>query len=190
MFGSATGRLVGAWLLAVGIGVGAVNAQGSDSSFVSQAALANMAEIQLGHLAVKKAENADVKKFAQMMIEDHVKAQQDLADAASGAGIQWPKQLDDKHKQIHQRLSSLSADRFDREYMKTMIDGHRTVEAMLAARVDVGGARPSAGSKTEEALTANVNKWATKTLPSVRAHLREAEQVTGALDKGERSSRR
>ena len=191
MFGRATGKFIGAWLLAMIVGIGAVGAAGSsDSSFVSQAALANMAEIQLGHLAVKRAQSDDVKKFAQMMVEDHVKAQRELADAASGAGIQWPKQLDDKHRQIHQRLSSISGDRFDREYMKTMIDGHRTVEAMLAERVDVGGARPSGASKADEALTANVNKWATKTLPSVRAHLREAEQVSGQLDKGERSSRR
>ena len=190
MIGSATGRLVGAWLLAVVVGVGAVSAQANDTSFASQAALANMAEIQLGHLAVKKAQSPDVKKFAQMMIDDHVKAQQELADAASGAGVQWPKQLDDKHRQIHQRLSSLNGDRFDREYMKTMVDGHRDVETMLASRVESGTTRPSSGAKSDTALTANVNKWATKTLPSVRAHLKEAEQVQGSLDKGERSSRR
>lgn len=189
MIGSATGRLVGAWLLAGAVGMGTVTAQGGDSSFVTQAALANMAEIQLGHLAVKKAQSADVKKFGQMMIEDHVKAQQELADAASGAGIQWPKQLDDKHRQIHQRLSSLNGDRFDRDYMKTMVDGHRDVEAMLAARADASP-RAGGGEKSDQALTANVTKWAAKTLPAVRAHLKEAEQVQGSLDKGERSSRR
>ena len=189
MIRSATGRFVGAWLLAAAVGIVTISAQSSDSSFVAQAALANMAEIQFGHLAVKKAQSADVKKFAQMMIDDHVKAQQDLADAASGVGIQWPKQLDDKHKQIQQRLSSLNADRFDREYMKAMVDGHRDVEAMLAGRIDVGNGRPS-GGKNDDALAMNVNKWAAKTLPTVRAHLREAEGVSGALDKSERSSRR
>ena len=190
MIRSATGRFVGAWLLAAAVGIGTLSAQSTDNSFVAQAALANMAEIQFGHLAVKKSQSVDVKKFAQMMIDDHVKAQQDLADAASGVGIQWPKQLDDKHRQIHQRLSSLNADRFDREYMKAMVDGHRDVEAMLAGRVDVGNGRPAGGSKSDDALATNVNKWAAKTLPTVRAHLREAEEVSGALDKSERSSRR
>ena len=186
MIGSATGRLVGAWLIAAAVGIGTTSAQGTDTSFVAQAALANMAEIQFGHLAVKKAQSADVKKFAQMMIDDHVKAQKELADAASGAGVQWPKQLDDKHKQIHQRLSSLNGDRFDREYMKAMVDGHRDVEAVLAGRA---GNAPS-NAKADETLAANVNKWAAKTLPTVRAHLKEAEQVSGGLDKGERSTRR
>ena len=188
MIGSATGRLVGACLLATAVGIGTSSAQGTDTSFAAQAALANMAEIQFGHLAVKKAQNADVKKFAQMMIDDHVKAQRELADAASGAGVQWPKQLDDKHKQIHQRLSSLNGDRFDREYMKAMVDGHRDVEAVLAGRAD-SNARPS-NAKADETLAANVNNWAAKTLPTVRTHLKEAEQVSGELEKGDRSSRR
>ena len=137
-----------------------------------------MAEIQLGHLAIKKAQQADVKKFAQMMVEDHVKAQKELADAASGAGIQWPTQLDDEHRQIQQRLSSLSKEQFDRDYMKTMVDGHRNVEKMLTERIDEGGPASDGTS-----LTGKVNQWAAKTLPAVRAHLEQAEQVYGQLAK-------
>jgi hypothetical protein len=47
----------------------------ADEQFAVQAALANMAEIQLGHLAVKNAKHPSVKKFAQMMIDDHLKTQ-------------------------------------------------------------------------------------------------------------------
>jgi putative membrane protein len=146
--------------------------------FVAQAALANMAEIQLGHLAIKKAQQADVKKFAQMMVDDHVKAQKELADAASGAGIQWPTQLDDTHRQLHQRLSTLSNEQFDREYMKAMVDGHRDVEKMLTERVGEGGP-----ASDETSLAGKVNQWAAKTLPAVRAHLERAEQVSGQLAK-------
>ena len=151
-----------------------------EHDFVLQAAMANMAEIQLGHMATKKAQHPDVKRFAQTMIDDHVKAQQQLADAAYGAGIRWPTKLDEKHQQIQQRLSKLSADQFDREYMKAMVDGHRDVEKMLAARVSTGEAQPD-----QVSLSAKVNQWAAKTLPDVRAHLKEAEQVYGELAKGE-----
>ena len=151
-----------------------------EHDFVLQAAMANMAEIQLGHMATKKAQHPDVKKFAQTMIDDHVKAQQQLADAAYGAGIRWPTKLDETHRQIQQRLSKLSDQQFDREYMKAMIDGHRDVEKMLAARVSTGEAQPD-----QVSLSAKVNQWAAKTLPDVRAHLKEAEQVYGELAKGE-----
>jgi putative membrane protein len=158
-------------------GLANASAQSSSSStpdheFVLDAAMANMAEIQLGHLAIKKARHAEVKKFAQMMVDDHVKALQRLADAGYGAGIPWPTKLDEKHEQIKRRLSMLSKDQFDREYMQAMVDGHREVEKMLAARGSNGGARTD-----ESSLAAKVDQWAARTLPDVRAHLKEAEQV-------------
>jgi len=165
----------------------------ADQQFVVQAAMANMAEIQLGHLAVKNAKHPSVKKFAQMMIDDHLKTQNALADAAYGAGIHWPTQLNDGHRQLQYRLSTLKNEQFDREYMKTMVDAHRDVEQLLAVRVGEGDAntdtqtRASRGAaKSDDAsLTGKLNDWATKTLPSVRAHRKEAEQVYDELAKAE-----
>ena len=190
---SATIAWAGVFSVAVGLVIASAqsspskrNTQPSPSTtteehdFVSHAAMSNMAEIQLGHMAAKKAQHTDVKRFAQTMIDDHVKAQQQLADAAYGAGIRWPTKLDEKHRQIQQRLSKLSDEQFDREYMKAMVDGHRDVEKMLAARVSKGEAQPD-----QVSLSAKVNQWAAKTLPDVRAHLKEAEEVYGELAEGE-----
>jgi putative membrane protein len=116
-----------------------------------------------------------VKAFAQRMIDDHVKVQKELADAAAGAGIQWPTQLDEAHRQLQKRLSTLSNEKFDHEYMKAMVDGHRDLEKMLAA----------APKSEDSPLAAKVNQWAAKTLPGVRAHLKEAEQLYGELERAE-----
>jgi putative membrane protein len=174
---SATLSVTGLFIVAIGLGI--ANAQSAarptdEHTFVSQVAMSNMAAIQLGHMATKKAQNADVQKFAQATIQDHLKAQQQLADAAYGAGIRWPTKLDDKHQQIQQRLSKLSNEQFDREFMKTMVERHRDVEKMLAARVNSGGS-------SESPLAAKVQQWAASTLPDVRAELKEAEQVYGGL---------
>ena len=133
---SATLSCVGILTVAAGLGIASAQSAAQltgDHDFVSRVAMSNMAAIQLGHLATKQAQRADVKEFAQATIEDHLKAQKQLADAASGAGIRWPTKLDDKYRQIEQRLSKLSNDKFDREYMQTMIDRDRDVEKMLAA---------------------------------------------------------
>ena len=182
-----------AGIFSVAVGLGNASAQASsDRDFVSQAAMSNMAEIQLAHIAVKKAQHPDVKKFAQTMIDDHVKAQQRLADAAYGAGIKWPTMLDERHGQIKDRLSKLRQQEFDREYMKAMVDGHRDVEKLLAARVSKDSdtidpqARATGADKPDElSLATKVDQWAAKTLPDVQAHLKEAEQVYGALGTGE-----
>jgi putative membrane protein len=205
MKSSSSATLSWAGIFSVVVGLGIISAQGSPSKrtpqpatsstsstdahdFVLQAAMSNMAEIQLGHMATKKAQDAGVKKFAQTMVDDHLKAQQQLADAAYGAGIKWPTQLDERHRQIQQRLSKLTTEQFDRDYMKAMVDGHRDMEKMLAARGDNGGEgvpAPSSGAEKTDApsLAAKVNQWAVRTLPDVRVHLEQAEQVYGALAK-------
>jgi putative membrane protein len=53
-----------------------------DTSFAMKAAQANFAEVELGKLAQQKASSDDVKKFAQMMVDDHTKALDDLKSAA------------------------------------------------------------------------------------------------------------
>jgi putative membrane protein len=197
MTSSVSATLLSAGLFSVVVGLGIASAQGSkpmpqpppatsvtstagEHAFVLEAAMANMAEIQLGHMATKKAQHPDVKKFAKTMVDDHLKAQKRLAEAAYGAGIKWPTQLDEPHRQLQQRLSNLNADQFDRDYMKAMIDGHQDVEKTLAARVSSGGTPDKSG---EPALGVKLNEWAAQTLPDVRAHLEVAEQVYGALGK-------
>jgi putative membrane protein len=137
--------------------------------------MANMAEIQIGHMATEKAQNAAVKNFARQMVEDHIRAQNELADAALGAGVQWPKALDSRHAALKTKLSSLSGAAFDREYMKAMVDGHREVEKTLAARASA----PVPASD----LGANVTEWSAKTVVEVREHLKKAEEVSAELAK-------
>ena len=191
---SATLSLAGVFTVVLGLGIAAAQgvpskpkqpattgdqqtaAPANERDFVSQLAMSNMAAIQLGHLATKRAQDTDVQKFAQSTIEDRLKTQQQLADAAYGAGVRWPTKLDDKHRQLQERLSKLSNEQFDREFMKATIDQHRDFERMLAAR-----ASESSGAS----LTAKVNGWAAATLPDIRERLKEAELVYGQLEKAE-----
>src|ERR1044072_1432491 len=45
----------------------------ADSSLLTDIAQANMAEVETGKLALEKSTKPDVKKFAQMMVDDHTK---------------------------------------------------------------------------------------------------------------------
>ena len=170
-------------ILSVAVGLGMVSAQSAaqpagDLDFVARIAMSNMAAIQLAHMATEKAQRAEVKQFAQTTVDDHLKAQKQLADAASGAGVKWPTKLDDSYRQIEQCLSKLKNEQFDREFVKAMVERDRNVEKMLASRVGNAGGDTSA-------LAGRVNQWANSALPGVRAHLKEAEQVLGRLGQGE-----
>lgn len=152
----------------------------ADRNFVEDMAADSQAEITLGQLAQQKATTPEVKEFGEVMVRDHTKANEELKGIAAKHNIELKADLSDDHKDLRERLAKLSGSEFDREYMKAMVDGHREVEKMLAARMSKGGATPD-----ELSLAAKVDQWAARTLPDVRAHLKEAEQVYGELAKGE-----
>jgi putative membrane protein len=54
-----------------------------DKTFVKEAVISGMAEVELSKIA-QKSENADVKRFADRMIQDHTAAQQQLTALATG----------------------------------------------------------------------------------------------------------
>ena len=56
------------------------------SAYVEMAAASDLFEIQSSQLAVSRAQNPDVRAFAQMLIEHHTMTTQQLTAAATAAG--------------------------------------------------------------------------------------------------------
>src|SRR5262245_61835519 len=56
----------------------------TDRIFFDEVIAGNLAEADLGKLAIERSKNAEVKKFGQMMIDDHTKA----ADALNAVAAQ------------------------------------------------------------------------------------------------------
>ena len=146
-------------------------AASGDSAFAMKAAQANLAEVELGKLALQKAMKDEVKQFAQQMVDDHSKALDELKSAAASKNITLPTQLDAEHKKLSDRLSKLSGAAFDREYMQAMVDGHKKVAADVRKESQAGS-------------DADLKSWAAKTLPTVEEHLKHAETVNRTVHTG------
>jgi predicted outer membrane protein len=80
-----------------------------DAPFIIRAAHASMAEVELGKLALEKAGSEEVKKFAQRMVDDHTKANDELKTLAQNKNFTLPEGADPHVKTIQARLSNLSA---------------------------------------------------------------------------------
>ena len=146
--------------------------------FVNRMALAGMAEVELGKLASERAMDADVKAFAQTMVRDHSRADDELARIAKQLDIPVPTQLDPIHRELADRLSKLKGAEFDREYMSAMVKGHEDVAGLL--RSYTSASRPigtSGRARGEQALM----EWAMKTMPIVERHLERARQIQQKL---------
>src|SRR5262245_44713885 len=58
-----------------------------DQTFMRKAAESGMAEVKLAKLALDKSRNDEVKRFAQKLIDDHQKANDDLKQIATQKGF-------------------------------------------------------------------------------------------------------
>jgi len=143
-------------------------AMAADSAFVREAAIGGMAEVELGQLGVKNASSADVKQFAQRMVDDHSKANDELKSLASQKNVTLPTALDAKHKAVHDKLAKLQGAAFDSAYMADMVKDHDA---------DVAAFQREAKSGKD----ADVKAWAAKTLPTLQEHQKQAKDIKAKL---------
>jgi predicted outer membrane protein len=149
----------------------------ADKASVNDLIIANMAEVELGKLAVERGASSEVKKFGQMMIDDHTKAGDKLKSVASAQNIPVPTDLDDKHRDLRDKLAKLSGSAFDREYMAAMVEGHEGVADKLESRIDSA----KLAEKSDNVVTMAVNEWAAEAYPVVQKHLEAAKVLDEAL---------
>jgi putative membrane protein len=99
----------------------------SDKAFLEMTAKSNVLEVQLGKLASARALRPDIRAFAGTMISDHQKLAHSF-EPLQGRAL--PSSLDSRQQKLYTRLSALSGDDFDREYIKEMqIDHDRDLAA-------------------------------------------------------------
>jgi putative membrane protein len=148
----------------------AQTAPAADSGFMVEAAQGGMAEVEMGRIAVQNASDAKVKQFGQRMVDDHSKANAELKTVAAQKGVKLPAQLDAKHRGAAGRLSKLHGAAFDKAYIDGMVKDHRE---------DVAEFERQANGASDAAVKA----FAAKTLPTLREHLKMAEDAQSALKK-------
>jgi putative membrane protein len=160
-------RLIGTVLTAGGFAFAAITAM-NPAIFVREAALGNMAEVELGQLAVSKSSNADVKQFGQRMVTDHGKALQDLKAVAVQENFQLPTALDDKHRPVKDRLEKLSGGDFDRAYVKEMVRDHNEDVRVFQEQALRG-------------TNAAVRDYAARTLPTLQEHQKMINNINNMM---------
>jgi putative membrane protein len=152
--------------------------------WVKDRLVGGMTEVKLGELASQKSQNADVKAFGRMMVQDHTKAGEELKQIATQANITAPMDLDETHRQQVDKLSNLQGGQFDRDYINQMVDNHEETMNAIEDRVDNKGddRNPQFVPKqTDDQFDTRVNQWAAKVAPTVRQHLERAKEIKDRL---------
>lgn len=136
----------------------------SDQKFLTEAARGSMKEVKLGEIARNQASNSAVKDFAERMVTDHGKANEDLRNLASQKGFELPTDISDEAQRDIDRLSKLSGNEFDREYTDAMMEDHQQ---------DLKTFRDAA----ERADDSDVKAFASRTAGVIEQHMDTVKQL-------------
>ncbi len=146
-------------------------------NFAQTAAGANMAEINLARLAKQKATNEQVKEYAQMVETDHQNSLERIQGIMRDLNMTPPSGIDPKHQDTYDRLSKLSGNRFDSEFMRVMVEEHqKAVQDFQQAANTV--------------QNAELKKYAQDMLPKLGQHLNQAQQISNRLGGSKRTNTR
>jgi putative membrane protein len=139
-----------------------------DTIFADKAAIGGLAEVDLGKLALTKTDNARIKRFANMMITDHGKANTELARIANEKHITLPTSLDKEHQAKMDSLGQLSGRDFNRAYVNAMIAGHQKTLALMQ-------------DEAKNGKEADLRGFAAQTAPIVQMHLDSINKINAVL---------
>ncbi|RRU92164.1 DUF4142 domain-containing protein [Stutzerimonas xanthomarina] len=133
-------------------------------NFVDEASAKGIAEIETAKMALDKGTSEDVKQFAKMMIDDHTKANQELAQLAQAKDLEMSDEatLMDKAKAMILKLRD--GENFDEAYANNQVVAHEQTIEMYQDYVEGGE-------------NADLKQFAQKTLPKLEEHLKQAKDL-------------
>ncbi|RDC54458.1 DUF4142 domain-containing protein [Pedobacter chinensis] len=147
---------------------GGIAVDEADAKFTTSAAVGGMAEVELGKLALQKSNNAQVKEFATMMVNDHGKANTELMEIAATKNITLPTTVDEEHQKKMDDLSKKSGSDFDKAYVDAMVDGHKSTLKLME-------------DESKNGADADLKAFATKTAPIVQSHLTMINRIKDGM---------
>jgi len=130
----------------------------SPDGFMTEAAKGGMAEVELSKMAAPKLKDAALKQFAQQMIADHTRANNELKELAAKKKVTLPTELDAEHKATAADMNSMSGADFDKDYVNAMVADHEKAVALFQNQASNG-------------TDADAKAFAAKTLPTLQKHL-------------------
>jgi putative membrane protein len=133
------------------------------AGFTARAALNDMYEIESGRMALEKSQDNDVRRFAQMMLDDHTRTSNEgrAVIAQQGVQVTLPSRLDEPRRALIAELEAAAPEAFDARYIDQQIQAHEAALGLMQTYARAGD---------NEAVRA----WATRTAPAIENHLQMA----------------
>lgn len=143
---------------------GAQNDPQMDARWAREAGIGGIFEVQLSQMAVQKATSPEIKQFAQKLIDDHTRANQQLMQVAQTKKLEVPSQLDDEKKAKLAKFQQKEGQQFDRAYINCVTAEH--VHDILMYR-----------DASQQLRDPELKQFASQQLPTLQQHYQHAAQL-------------
>ncbi|HTU18006.1 MAG TPA: DUF4142 domain-containing protein [Gemmataceae bacterium] len=135
-----------------------------DKEFARKASASGLAEVNLSQLAVRFAQDPNVKQFAQRMVADHTRANQELTQIANQRSITLAKTMDEKHQKLYDKLKGMSGKEFDQTYMDALVKDHEAAVKLFE-------------EESKDGKDKAMKTWAGKLTPIFKKHLEKSRDL-------------
>jgi len=137
-------------------------------NFIKTASVAGMKEVKAGKLAASKSSSTDVKSFANRMVTDHTKANDQLTQLIKSKNwnIMSPT---DAETNPDGMLTGASGAAFDKAYVSMMVQDHQKAVALFE----------NAANTVQDA---DIKAFAKQTLPTLQQHLASIQSIATKMN--------
>jgi putative membrane protein len=135
----------------------------ADAEFIRNVGADNTMHIQLARIALERAKNKDVRQYAQRMVTDHTRLQDQWSAMVARNHLPYGLGMGPKHREKVEDLQKLKGKNFDKAYMTLMIQQHQQVNYWQ--------------NEGRNSKSAEVRRLVNQGLPTEEQHLAQAKQI-------------
>jgi putative membrane protein len=136
----------------------------ADRKFIREVAADNMLEISLGELAAQRAQNVNVKRFAQRIVADHRRQQDAWMSMVARNDQEMTPGMGKNHRKKLEKLQKVSGREFDRAFMTQMVQDHKDYIDYFER-------------EGRSAHSSQVRQLVERDLPGMKNHFTQAKQI-------------
>ncbi len=140
-----------------------------DADYLTDAAHGGLKEVAMAQVAMKKAQSAEIRKLAQMILSDHKALNEKVKALAKQKNIALPDSLPTNERDEIMNNDKKGSD-FDKDYAEEMVEDHEK---------DIDNFKKA----SDNAKDADVKKLFADALPKLQHHLEMAKATKDKLKK-------
>jgi putative membrane protein len=140
----------------------------AEQDFMTNAAQANLAEIEMARMTLQKSDDIDIREYAKTVQSDHMNALSELSDMMMDRNLPPPPSPAADAAQDIARANLLTGPEFDREFINMMVADHEKAIEMF---------RQAATTAQNTDLRGHIED----VLPKLEMHLEKAQRLQSKL---------